>query len=73
MTMPAALAWILVFAGLWSLIAWAPILLAAWKDPRAKDENGALTRYFTNRFMLASTSMILGLATAVIGVRGLVG
>jgi hypothetical protein len=70
---PAALAWVLILAGVWSLLVWAPHLVRVSKDPRSKDEKGAMTRYFTMEFMKATTSMILGIATLVIGARGLAG
>ncbi|TJY72337.1 hypothetical protein E4J89_01185 [Arthrobacter sp. CAU 1506] len=73
MNIPAALAWVLVLAGLWALLVWVPHLIRVWKDPRSKDEKGAMTRYFTMEFMKATTSMILGIATLVIGARGLAG
>ncbi len=73
MNIPAALAWVLILAGVWSLLVWAPHLVRVSKDPRSKDEKGAMTRYFTMEFMKATTSMILGIATLVIGARGLAG
>ncbi|HXF03627.1 MAG TPA: hypothetical protein VN601_11605 [Arthrobacter sp.] len=73
MNIPAALAWVLILAGVWSLLVWAPHLFRVSKDPRSKDEKGAMTRYFTMEFMKATTSMILGIATLVIGARGLAG
>ncbi|MFT4469200.1 SCO4848 family membrane protein [Arthrobacter sulfonylureivorans] len=73
MSIPAALAWVLILAGLWALLVWVPHLIRVSKDPRSKDEKGAMTRYFTMEFMKATTSMILGIATLVIGARGLAG
>ncbi|MET1153078.1 SCO4848 family membrane protein [Arthrobacter sp.] len=73
MNIPAALAWVLILAGVWALLVWGPHLVRVSKDPRSKDEKGATTRYFTMEFMKATTSMILGIATLVIGARGLAG
>lgn len=73
MNIPAALAWVLILAGVWALLVWVPHLIRVSKDPRSKDEKGAMTRYFTMEFMKATTSMILGIATLVIGARGLAG
>ena len=73
MNIPAALAWVLILAGVWALLVWAPHLVRVWRDPRSKDDKGAITRYFTMEFMKATTSMILGIATLVIGARGLAG
>ena len=71
MQLPTPLALILILAGVWTLIVWPPFLRRILKDPRARDEQGAATRFLTVHVMLISTSMILGAATAVIGVRAL--
>ena len=73
MDLPTPLALVLVIAGLWSLIVWPVFLKRVLKDPLARDANGAATRYMTTNLMMISTAMIFALATAVIGVRGLVG
>ena len=73
MELPTPLALVLVIAGLWSILVWPPFLKRTLKDPQARDANGAPTRFMTTNLMLISTAMIFGLATAVIGVRGLVG
>lgn len=72
MQLATPLALILILSGVWSLIVWPPFLRRVLKDPRARDENGAATRFLTVHFMLVTTSMILGAATAVIGVRALI-
>lgn len=72
MQLPALLAVVLILSGVWSLIVWPPFLRRVLKDPRARDEKGAATRFLTVHVMLISTSMILGAATAVIGVRALI-
>ncbi|MFZ3417964.1 SCO4848 family membrane protein [Arthrobacter sp. 3Tela_A] len=73
MDLPTPLALVLVIAGLWSLIVWPVFLKRVLKDPQARDANGAATRYMTTNLMMISTAMIFALATAVIGIRGLVG
>lgn len=73
MQLPIALSIVLVLAGLWTLIVWPPFLRRVLKDPRARDGSGRPTRFMTVHIMLVSTSMVLGLATAVIGVRALLG
>lgn len=72
MQLATPLALILILSGVWSLIVWPPFLRRVLKDPRARDENGAATRFLTVHVMLVTTSMILGAATAVIGVRALI-
>lgn len=73
MSLPPLLSWVLIIAGVWSLVVWPPFLRRVLKDPRAKDETGKYTRFLMVHFMLVTISMILGLATAVIGVRSLIG
>ncbi|KNC18752.1 membrane protein [Arthrobacter sp. RIT-PI-e] len=72
MQLATPLALILILSGVWSLIVWPPFLRRVLKDPRARDEKGAPTRFLTVHLMLVSTSMILGVATPVIGIRALV-
>ncbi len=73
MQLPVALSIVLILAGLWSLIVWPPFLRRVLKDPRARDEAGRPTSFMSVHIMLVSTSMVLGLATTVIGVRALLG
>lgn len=73
MSMPIALSWVLILAGVWSLVVWPPFLRRVLKDPRAREESGAITKFLMVHFMLVSTSMIFGVATLVIGVRTLFG
>ncbi|WP_237686581.1 SCO4848 family membrane protein [Arthrobacter jiangjiafuii] len=71
--LPTALAVILIISGLWSLLVWPPYLIQAYKDPRARDEKGAPTRYLTVNLMKVTTSMVFGLATIIVGFRALMG
>jgi len=64
---------VLVIAGLWSIMVWPIFLKRVLKDPQARDANGAPTRFMTTNLMMISTAIIFALATAVIGVRGLIG
>lgn len=73
MTLSTPLALVLVIAGLWTILVWPPFLKDVLKSPKARDENGAPTRYMTTNLMKISTAMVFGLATAVIGIRGLIG
>jgi hypothetical protein len=43
------------------------------KDPRSRDANGKATRFLTVHVVLVSVSMLLGAATAAIGIAGLLG
>ncbi|WP_307858992.1 SCO4848 family membrane protein [Arthrobacter sunyaminii] len=72
-SLPTALAVILIIAGLWSLIVWPPYLIEAYKSPKARDEKGAPTRYLTVNLMKVTTSMVFGLVTIIVGFRALMG
>ena len=73
MVLPAFLAVVLFIAGLWSLIVWPQFLRRVMKDPRARDAGGKATRFLTVHVVLVSISMVLGAATAAIGIAGLLG
>ena len=73
MHLPAILGWVLVVAGVWSLVVWPQFLKRVMKDPRARDAAGKPTKFLTVHVVLVSISMVLGLATAAIGVAGLLG
>ncbi|BCW44162.1 hypothetical protein [Arthrobacter sp. StoSoilB5] len=72
MQLPAILGWVLIVAGVWSLVVWPQFLKRVMKDPRARDAAGKATRFLTVHVVLVSISMVLGLATAAIGIAGLV-
>jgi uncharacterized membrane protein len=69
--LPVALAWILIIAGIWSLVVWPQFLRRVMKDPRARDAAGKATKFLTVHVVLVSVSMVLGAATAAIGIAGL--
>ncbi|MET3720283.1 MULTISPECIES: hypothetical protein [unclassified Arthrobacter] len=73
MQLPLFAAWLLIIAGVWSLAVWPQFLRRVMKDPRARDGNGKATKFLTVHLVLVSISMVLGAATAVIGVMGLLG
>jgi hypothetical protein len=70
--LPVALAWILIIAGIWSLVVWPQFLRRVMKDPRARDATGKATKFLTVHVVLVSVSMVFGAATAAIGIAGLV-
>ncbi|MEK0155402.1 SCO4848 family membrane protein [Arthrobacter oryzae] len=73
MQLPVALAWVLIVAGVWSLVVWPQFLKRVLKDPRARDTAGKATRFLTVHVVLVSVSLVLGAATAAIGIAALVG
>ena len=73
MELPVFASLVLIIAGVWSLVVWPQFLRRVMKDPRARDAGGKATRFLTVHVVLVSISMVLGAATAVIGVLGLLG
>ncbi|MCO4238531.1 SCO4848 family membrane protein [Pseudarthrobacter raffinosi] len=73
MQLPLFAGLVLIIAGLWSLVIWPQFLRRVMKDPRARDAAGKATKFLTVHVVLVSISMVLGAATAVIGVMGLLG
>jgi hypothetical protein len=71
MDIPAILAWVLIISGFWSLVVWPQFLRRVMKDPRARDAAGKATKFLTVHVVLVTVSMILGAATAGIGIAGL--
>jgi hypothetical protein len=71
--LPVFPALVLIVAGIWSLVVWPQFLRRVMKDPRARDATGKTTRFLTVHVVLVSISMVLGAATAVIGILGLAG
>lgn len=71
MELPVFAALVLVIAGLWSLVVWPQFLRRVMKDPRARDAAGKATRFLTVHVVLVGISMVLGAATAIIGIMGL--
>ncbi|KNH18260.1 membrane protein [Arthrobacter sp. ZBG10] len=73
MDLPVFPALVLIIAGAWSLVVWPQFLRRVMKDTRARDAAGKATRFLTVHVVLVSISMVLGAATAVIGIMGLLG
>jgi hypothetical protein len=70
--LPVLLSVVLIISGVWSLAVWPQFLRRVMKDPRARDEAGKATRFLTVHVVLVSISMVLGAATAAIGITALV-
>ncbi|ELT46177.1 SCO4848 family membrane protein [Arthrobacter nitrophenolicus] len=71
MELPVFAALVLIVAGVWSLVVWPQFLRRVMKDPRARDADGKATKFLTVHVVLVSVSMVLGAATALIGIMGL--
>lgn len=72
MQLPVLLSVVLIISGVWSLAVWPLFLRRVMKDSRARDEAGKATRFLTVHVVLVSVSMVLGAATAAIGIAALV-
>ncbi|MDQ0679446.1 putative membrane protein [Arthrobacter pascens] len=73
MQLPLFAALILVIAGVWSLVVWPQFLRRVMKDSRARDAAGKATKFLTVHVVLVVVSMVLGAATAVIGITAMLG
>jgi uncharacterized membrane protein len=69
---PAFIALVLIVSGVWSLVVWPQFLRRVMKDPRARDAAGKATKFLTVHVVLVTVSMVLGAATAAIGIAGLI-
>jgi hypothetical protein len=69
---PAFIALVLIVSGVWSLVVWPQFLRRVMKDPRARDAAGKATKFLTVHVVLVTVSMVLGAATAAIGIAALV-
>jgi uncharacterized membrane protein len=69
---PAFLALVLIVSGVWSLVVWPQFLRRVMKDPRARDAADKATKFLTVHVVLVTVSMVLGAATAAIGIAALV-
>ncbi|WP_461163440.1 SCO4848 family membrane protein [Arthrobacter sp. R4-81] len=72
MQLPVLLSVVLIISGVWSLAVWPQFLRRVMKDPRARDEAGNATKFLTVHIVLVTVSMVLGAATAAIGIAALV-
>ena len=73
MDVPAFIALVLIVSGVWSLVVWPQFLRRVMKDPRARDAAGKATKFLTVHVVLVVVSMVLGAATAGIGIAALLG
>ena len=72
MQLPVVAALVLIVAGIWSLVVWPQFLRRVMKDPRARDSAGKATKFLPVHVVLVTISMVLGAATAAIGLAAVV-
>nr|WP_216645917.1 hypothetical protein [Isoptericola halotolerans] len=63
---------VLLVAAVWNLVVWPQFWRRVTKDPRARDEAGRPTRFYTVHAVLVVVSVVLALLVGVVGVLGLV-
>ena len=73
MELPVFASLVLIIAGVWSLVVWPQFLRRVMKDPRARVSAGKATRFLTVHVVRVSISMVLGAATAAIGIMAMAG
>ncbi|MFC8597603.1 SCO4848 family membrane protein [Isoptericola sp. NPDC057191] len=73
MSLPVGWALVLIVAAVWNLLVWPPFWRRVAKDPRARDDAGRPTRFFTVHAVLVGVSMLLAVLVGVVGVLGLGG
>jgi Na+/proline symporter len=73
MRLPVAWSLVLIVTAVWNLIIWPRFFQRVAADPRARDEAGRRTRFYTVHAVLIAVSLALALAVGVLGVLTLAG
>lgn len=71
MNLPVVWSVVLVVTALWNLLIWPRFWQRVAKDPRARDDVGRPTRFFTVHAVLIGVSLLLAAAVGVLGVVSL--
>jgi MFS superfamily sulfate permease-like transporter len=64
---------VLLVAAVWNLVVWPQFWRRVTRDPRARDESGRATRFYTVHAVLVGVSVVLAVLVGVVGVLGLLG
>ncbi|MEE1939415.1 hypothetical protein V1L54_08300 [Streptomyces sp. TRM 70361] len=72
MKLSRPVSWFLLAFGVWSWFLWPNFIRNLWKDTSglAFDGAGDPTAYFCIHLLMALTSLVLGTAVGVVGLRG---
>ncbi|MFV2143344.1 MULTISPECIES: SCO4848 family membrane protein [Isoptericola] len=73
MQLPVVWSLVLILAAVWNLVVWPQFWRRVTKDPRARDEAGRPTRFYTVHAVLVGVSVALALLVGVVGVLGVLG
>jgi hypothetical protein len=63
---------VLVVAAVWNLVVWPQFWRRVTKDPRARDDAGRPTRFWTVHAVLVGVSVLLAALVGVVGLLALV-
>jgi len=69
--MTVLLAILLLLNAVFNVVTWPSFLRRVAKDPRARDENGAITRFFRVHIVLVVAALVLSAVSAVTGIIAL--
>lgn len=64
---------VLIVAAVWNLVVWPQFWRRVTRDPRARDDAGRPTRFYTVHAVLVGVSVVLAALVGVAGVLSLVG
>ncbi len=70
--LPVVASLVLVVAAVWNLVVWPQFWRRVTKDPRARDDAGRPTRFYTVHAVLVGVSVVLAVLVGVVGVLALV-
>ncbi|GAA4734569.1 hypothetical protein GCM10023216_29030 [Isoptericola chiayiensis] len=73
MEIPVLWSVVLLVAAVWNLVVWPQFWRRVTKDPRARDDAGRPTRFYTVHAVLVGVSVLLAVLVGVVGVLGLLG
>ncbi|GAA1737997.1 hypothetical protein GCM10009809_36370 [Isoptericola hypogeus] len=72
MELPVFWSVVLIVAAVWNLVVWPQFWRRVTKDPRARDDAGRPTRFYTVHAVLVGVSVALAVLVGVVGVLALV-
>ena len=69
--LPVVASLVLIVAAVWNLVVWPQFWRRVAKDPRARDDAGRPTRFFTVHAVLVGVSVVLAVLVGLVGVLAL--
>lgn len=72
LSMHVLLAILLLIGAVFNVLTWPAFLRRVAKDPRARDESGRMTRFFTVHIVLVAAALAIAAVSAVAAVVALV-